>query len=127
MSDFSVELSVAFILGCMAFNICRWVYGRTLSDTYPGSVVAIIMLSTLVGFFIAFKLIFVESITNFFPPYWGYENEIDEFVPYAVIIAHVLAGVFTIGMSVLFYKDEGKVTHSEYRETYKDRAVRRGI
>ena len=120
MSDFTINILIVFTLSCMAFNICRWLYGKTLSETFPEPVVVIIMLTTLVGFFIAFKLLLVEVCNNIFSPDWGYVDETDQFVPFAKDIAHILAGVFTIGISILIYKDEGKIANSKYRDTYKE-------
>jgi len=125
MSDLTIEIITVLTLSCMAFNVCRWLYGKTLSEAFPAPVVAIIMLATLVGFFIAFKLLLVEVCNNIFSPDWGYENETGQFVAFARDIAHILAGVFTIGISILIYKDEGKISNSKYRDTSKEREAKR--
>ena len=127
MSDLTIEIITALTLSCMAFSVCRWLYGKTLSEAFPAPVVAIIMLTTLVGFFIAFKLLLVEVCSNFLSPDWGYVDETNQFVPYAKDIAHILAGVFTIGMSILIYKDEGKIANNKYRDIYKDEEMKRDI
>jgi len=127
MSELTITIITVFTLSCMAFNVCRWLYGKTLSETFPAPVVVIIMLTTLVGFFIAFKLLLVEVCNNIFSPDWGYANETGKFNPFSKDIAHILAGIFTIGMSILIYKDEGKIANSKYRDIYKDEEMKRAV
>jgi len=116
MSESIIWVLTTFTLSCVAFNISWWLYGKTLSEIFPTPIVVLIMFSAICGFFIAFKLLFVEVCNNIFSPDWGYINENNEFAPFAKDIAHILAGVLTIGIAVLIYKDEGKMTNSKYRE-----------
>ena len=127
MSDIFIWAVTAFTLSCILFNICWWLYGRTLSEIFPAPLVAVIMLTTLFGFFFAFKLLFVEVCNNFISPDWGYVAEHDEFVPFAKDIAHVLAGVLTVGMAILMYKDEGKISNYKYKSDFEDRKTRRDV
>ena len=100
---------IAFTLFCTAFNVCWWLYGRTLSEILPAPLVLTTMLTTLFGFFKAFELLLVEICNNIISPGWGYVIEFDEYVAPADEIARVLAGVLTVGIAILLYKDEGKI------------------
>jgi len=71
------------------------------------------MLTTLFGFFIAFKLLFVEACNNIIFPGWEYEIDFNESIPSAEEIAQVLAGLLTIGVAFLLYKDEGRVSDNK--------------
>lgn len=113
MSDSTIEVITVITISCMALNCCLWLYGKTLSEAFPALVVIIIMLGTIFGFFISFKLLMVEVCNNIFSPDWGYLNENNHFVSFTKNIAHMLAGVLTVGIAFLIYKDEGKIKHSK--------------
>jgi len=125
MSDLAITALVTLTLFCTAFNISWWLYGRTLSETFPVLVVVAIMLTTIYCFFIAFKLLFVEICNKIFSPQWGYVADYGEFIPYAKDIAQVLAGVLTIGIAILLYKEEGKITGGRHEGVGKEREYRR--
>jgi hypothetical protein len=114
MSDFTIWIILTITLSCMAFNICWWLYGRTLSEAFPAFIVLPIMLISLYGFFTAFHILLRDVCNHFISPRWGYVTEYNEFVPFAGGIAHIIAGLFTIGAAILIYKDEGKVENSKF-------------
>lgn len=121
MPDFVFDTIVVFALVCTVFNICWWLYGRTLSETFPVIVVVIVMFAALFCFFIAFKLLFVEICDNFLSPRRGYMTDYGKFIPYAKDIAYILAGILTVGVAVLLYKNEGKIVNSKYKSADEEK------
>lgn len=126
MPNIAFNLLVAFVLACAVFNICWWLYGKTLSEAFPLVVVVVIMLSTLLCFFIAFLILLRELCYNMFSPDWGYLNSYGAFTPFAEEIARVVSGILAIGISILIYKDEGKMADGRYEdvEESKEQSLR---
>jgi len=116
MPDLVNNIIVAFVLACTIFNICWWLYGKTLSESFPLLVVVTTMLATLLCFLIAFLMILRELCYTVFSPNWGYTSSQGVFIPYAEDIARILAGLLTIGVAFLLYKDEGKMADSRYED-----------
>ena len=116
MPDLFNNAIVAFVLACTIFNICWWLYGKTLSESFPLLVVVTTMLATLLCFLIAFLMILRELCYTVFSPNWGYITSQGVFIPYAENIARILAGLLTIGVAFLLYEDEGKIVDSRYED-----------
>ena len=114
VSSILVGIGIILLLCCMAFNVSWWLYGRTLSEDYPVFVVVVIMFTTLIGFFLGFNFLFGAIFSRLFPSTWGYFTDYDNFIPYSRDAAYYLSGLFTIGMAVLLYKDEGKISDNKW-------------
>ena len=121
MPDLVHNIIVAFVLACTMFNVCWWLYSKTLSESFPLLMVVTIMLSTLLCFFIAFLMILRELCYTILSPNWGYLASHGVFIPYAEDIARILAGLLTIGIAFLLYKDEGKMAGSRYEDVDGER------
>jgi len=119
MPDLIYNAIVLFVLICTVFNLCWWLYGRTLSESFPMFVVLTIMLTTLFCLFITFNLIFEEFFGNICTPEWGYITDYGKFIAYADDIARVFSGIFTICLAVFLYKDEGKIGDNKFLFTDK--------